>query len=59
MVNMCVLVHGFERTEYTVNEGESVEITFKRNAKGETVHRRLSFIGTITSEGDDNGKSKP
>ena len=53
------LVHGFKRTEYTVNEGESVEITFKRNVKGTTIHRRLSFVGTIMSEGDEDGKSKP
>ena len=56
---ICVfLVHGFERTEYTVQEGESVEITFKRNVKGETDHRRLSFQGNITSEGDEKGKCK-
>ena len=56
---ICVfLVHGFEKTEYTVQEGESVEITFKRNLKGTTRHRRLSFLGNITSKGDEKGRSK-
>ena len=49
-------MHGFEHVKYEVFEGETVNITFKRNVKGTTQHRRLSFTGSITSAGDETGK---
>ena len=49
-------MHGFEQVKYEVLEGETLNITFRRNVKGTTAHRRLSFIGSITSVGDKTGK---
>ena len=49
-------MHGFEHVKYEVFEGETVNITFKRNVKGTTNHRRLSLSGSITSIGDETGK---
>ena len=48
-------VHGFQRPTYTVLEGESVEIVFQRNAKGQTRFPRLSLYGIVTSHGDPTG----
>ena len=53
----CLLVHGFEQVKYEVFEGETLNITFKRNVKGITHHRRLPLSGSITSTGDETGKS--
>ena len=50
------LVHGFEHVKYEVLEGETLNITFKRNVKGTSNHRRLSLRGSITSIGDEAGK---
>ena len=50
-------MHGFEHVKYEVLEGETLNITFKRNVKGASNHRRLSLRGSITSIGDEAGKS--
>ena len=49
-------MHGFEHVKYEVIEGETLSITFKRNVKGTSNHRRLSLRGSITSNGDEAGK---
>ena len=36
-------VHRFEKQKYTVLEGESINITFRRNVKGITTINRLSL----------------
>ena len=48
-------VHGFQRPTYTVLEGESVDIVFQRNAKGQTRFARLDLRGNVTSYGDPAG----
>ena len=50
-------MHGFEQVKYEVFEGETLNITFKRNVKGTSNHHRLSLTGSITSIGDEAGKS--
>ena len=50
------VVHGFAKREYSVLEGETVDIVFQRDVKGTTILPLLSLQGSITSEGDENGK---
>ena len=52
---MFSAVHGFDKSEYQVKEGESVEIGFMRNVKGMSQFPRLSLAGTIKSHGDTSG----
>ena len=49
-------VHGFQQPSYTVNEGESIDITFQRNVKGTTRFPRLQLIGAVMSRGDPAGR---
>ena len=44
------------KTQYNVLEGETVDIVFKRNAKGKSHFPLLTIQGSIASEGDDNGR---
>ena len=48
-------VHGFHKSVYSVEEGESVQIVFGRDVKGKSQFTRLSLQGVITSEGDNSG----
>ena len=48
-------VHGFHKSVYSVEEGESVQIVFGRDVKGKSQFPRLSLQGAITSEGDSTG----
>ena len=50
------IVHGFVKTKYGVEEGETLNIVFERNAKGKTRFPLLTIQGSIISEGDEDGK---
>ena len=49
-------VHGFQHPSYTVNEGESSNITFQRDVKGTTRFPLLQLIGAVMSRGDPAGR---
>ena len=58
-MRLPVTVHGFRRSKYNVTEGQSVDVQFLANVKGESQYRRLGLplLGTITSEAVTAGKS--
>ena len=56
IVILMHIVHGFLETQYSVLEGETVDIVFQRNVKGTTNFPLISIQGSITSEGDEDGK---
>ena len=56
IVILMHIVHGFLETQYSVLKGETVDIVFQRKVKGTTNFPLLSIQGSITSEGDEDGK---
>ena len=52
-------VHGFEKTQYTVLEGDTVDVIFKRNVKSVTAFPLLTIEGSIVTEDINvDGKSE-
>ena len=52
-------VHGFEKTQYTVLEGDKVDVIFKRNVKSVTAFPLLTIEGSIVTEDINvDGKSE-
>ncbi|CAI8013545.1 hypothetical protein GBAR_LOCUS8571, partial [Geodia barretti] len=48
--NFTCIVHGFEKTQYTVLEGDTVDVIFKRNVKSVTAFPLLTIEGSIVTE---------
>ena len=55
LLGVILKVHGFTQTEYSVMEGNTVDIVYKRNVKGETTFPLLTIQGSITSSSGGSG----